>query len=193
MKIFIGIDPGIDGYICAIFESGIIKKHPIPLITKGVIDVRQLITDLSYYKGADLEPIVIMEDVHALFQASKKSTWNFAHTVGVLESVVMVLDFPLHKVAPKKWQGILFEGIPLKYKPATKGKTEIDEDGEEIEVKTSKKPSLDTKAMALHAVTRLFPQFKLSDFYRGGKSTKVHDGLVDALCIAYYCKREHSR
>ncbi len=48
------------------------------------------------------------------------------------------------------------------------------------------KPIRDTKAMALVAVKRLFPDLKLTF---GERATKPHDGLIDAVLIAEYARR----
>jgi hypothetical protein len=56
--------------------------------------------------------------------------------------------------------------------------------------KPNYKPKLmkDTKAMALMAVKRLFPNQKLTF---GERATVPHDGLVDALLMAEYSRRNY--
>jgi len=55
------------------------------------------------------------------------------------------------------------------------------------EITITGKSTRDTKAMALVAAKRLFPgrDFKLTD-----RSTKPHDGMVDALLMSEYGKRK---
>lgn len=173
-KIWIGIDPGKDGAICAIFESGSIEWSVVPLVGKAV-NIAQLSKDISKYKDTNYEAIVALEDVHAIMGAAAKSTFEFGHVVGLIEGILQTAKLPYYKIAPKIWQAVLFRGIPVQKKPSTTGKTEV----------------TNTKAMALHAVSRLFPQYEMSSFYRAGtRSDKIHDGIIDALCMAHYCKTQ---
>ena len=55
------------------------------------------------------------------------------------------------------------------------------------EITVTGKSTRDTKAMALVAAKRLFPDAKLTF---GDKATKPHDGLVDALLMSEYGKRK---
>ena len=78
------------------------------------------------------------------------------------------LGIPYIKVPAKEWQKEMFKGVDEITKP---GKT-----------------SRDTKAMALVAIKRLFPELKLTF---NDRSTKPHDGLIDAVLIAEYSKRKN--
>ena len=77
-------------------------------------------------------------------------------------------------VQPKKWQSI-WEGVPIQKVPTGKKNKK----GEPM-YKT------DTKATSLLAVQRLFPNIDL----RASERCKIpHDGIVDALLMAEYCRR----
>lgn len=170
-KVYVGIDPGKDGAICNII-NGDVNWHVIPLIGK-VVDISQLAKDLTLYKRDDYDVTVVLEDVHALFNVSANNTFQLGHVVGLIEGVLAALQLPYIKVAPKKWQALVFQGVPLQTKPSTTGKSVVN----------------DTKAMALIAVSRLFPEIDKSRFERPGTRTnKIHDGIVDAVCMAYYCR-----
>lgn len=173
-KVYISIDPGLDGCVAAIFDNTI-RWHTIPTVGK-IVNIPQLAKDLSVYKSDDYEVKIVLEDVHAIVNAAAKSTFQFGHVVGLIEGVLAALELPYIKVAPKKWQSIVFQGVPVQTKLSSTKKTMVN----------------DTKAMALIAVTRLFPQFPISAFHRENTRVgKIHDGIVDALCMAYYCKTQN--
>jgi len=58
----------------------------------------------------------------------------------------------------------------------------------EMDEITNSKGKRDTKAMALVAVKRLFPHLKLTF---GERATKPHDGLVDAVLMAEWARRNN--
>ena len=167
----VGIDPGKNGYICINYKGSIEFKR-IPLIGK-VYDVKELSELFGTIKAiGDMTSHVhcVIEDVHAIFGSAAGSTFEFGYGVGLLEMGLVAYNIPFTKVAPKKWQKQMFEGIPEQKKPSSTGKT----------MKT------DTKLMAEMAAKRIFPNIDLRDTERCKKS---HDGKVDALLICEYCKR----
>lgn len=169
--LYIGIDPGKNGYICINYKGAIEFKR-IPLIGKEY-DVRELSEVFGTIKSLS-ETVTftycVVEDVHAVFGSAAGATFEFGYGVGLLEMGLVANKIPFTKVAPKKWQKEMFEGIPEQKKPSSTGKT----------MKT------DTKLMALQAAKRLFPDIDLRDTER---AKKPHDGKVDALLICEYANR----
>ena len=171
-KTFIGIDPGKQGYITAIGEDQegrtAIESWAMPLIGK-MIDIQTL---GSVFKNISLfdSVHVAMEEVHAIYGASANNTWEFAYGVGIIEGLLTAYKIPYSKIAPKKWQSQMFEGVKMMTKPSSTGKT----------MKT------DTKSMATVAAQRMFPEYDLKDTPR---CKKPHDGKIDSLLIAEYCRR----
>ena len=166
-KISIGIDPGKSGFITIIAVDGSIEFNPIPLIKKE-IDIYALSSIFRAYQFSKVH--IVVENVHAMFGSSAKGTFSFGFTCGIIEGVLSTLLIPYTKVAPKKWQKQMWEGIPLIKKPSTSGKTQV----------------TDTKAMSLLAAKRLFPDVDLRATER---STIPHDGKIDSLLLAEYCRR----
>ena len=165
----IGIDPGKNGFIC-IHVSGLddfddkFTYYPIPLINKEV-DLKELCSCLVM-DGKKIDVHCVIEDVHAIYGSSAKATFTFGWIVGVLEALLVAHEIPYTKVTPKVWQKEMWEGIP-------------------IQKKANKRT--DTKAMSLLAAKRLFP----NEDMRASERCKVpHDGKVDALLLAEYCKRK---
>jgi hypothetical protein len=164
MKIKIGIDPGKQGAIAYMSGGKVLKYMSIPLI-KTEINVRELAHLLTpdYIMNETLngtcEISVALEDVHAMFGASAKSTFAFGHICGFLEGLIVANDYSYVKVQPKIWQKKAWTGIPL--------------------IKKAGKNSTDTKAMSRLALDRLFPNESKS-------IPKTKDGIVDAILIAYW-------
>ena len=150
------------------FDENIIgfEYYPIPLI-KGEVNLHELADifniDASYVGGMHC----VIEDVHALFGASAKSTFNFGWIVGALEAILVSNGIPYNKVSPKDWQKEMWQGIP---KITKQGKN-----------------STDTKAMSLLAAKRLFPN---EDLRATERSVKPCHDKIDALLLAEYCRRK---
>ena len=171
-KISIGIDPGKTGFLTVIGVDGIKAFYPMPLVKKE-LDIDTLVKWFDSIPKL-FEPFdsyhCVLEDVHAMFGSSAKGTFTFGYVCGVLEALLVANRIPYTKVAPKKWQKQMWEGIPLIKKPSTSGKTQV----------------TDTKAMSLLAAKRLFPDVDL----RATERSKIpHDGKIDSLLLAEYCRR----
>jgi len=163
----LGIDPGRQGSMVLLDTQGVIEQHVMPTIGK-VLDERAIseIIRKMYAKHIGLH--VYLEEVHAIFGSSAKATFSFGDTCGFLRGVVTAFGIPYSKVQPKTWQAKMFEGIPKQWK-------------------VGKVKRVDTKRMALLASKRLFPDFNNLATER---CTKPHDGLIDALLIAEFGRRD---
>jgi hypothetical protein len=164
---YIGIDPGKDGAIVAQTEKGI-KKIMIPLIGKE-IDLHKLNNEvklLACYEGH-----FVLENVHTLPIMSAKSNFTFGSVFGMLQAILVANDCKFTLVTPKEWQKEMWQGIPKQFKPG-------------------KKKQVDTKAMSLLAANRLFPHLDLT---KSERSSKAHDGIVDALLMSEYCRRKFGK
>lgn len=171
----IGIDPGKNGYICVYEEvvdeagtNSCFTYYPIPLV-KNELDISRLNDILDQYMITFGYTNVhcVLENVHALFGASAKSTFNFGWIFGVIEGLLTANRIPYTKVAPKDWQKEMWQGIP---KITKQGKN-----------------STDTKAMSLLAAKRLFPN---EDLRATERSVKPCHDKIDALLLAEYCRRK---
>ena len=167
----IGIDPGKKGFICMYFNNpddikqNYFEYHPIPLV-KNEVDIHKLYDILSF-DGENWDIKCVLEDVHAIFGASAKATFNFGWIVGAIEGILASCSIPYVKVQPKEWQKEMLVGI---HKITKQGKK-----------------STDTKAMSLLAAKRLFPN---EDLRATERCTTEHDGKVDALLLAEYARRK---
>ena len=169
-KIYIGIDPGKNGGIY--FKLG--KNYtffPIPKIGKEY-DERALFKIFNSHTDSFSEMYAVIEDVHAIYGSSAGATFDFGYGCGLLTGMLVACNIPFTKVAPKKWQSQMFEGIPGQTKTSSSGKT----------------IQKDTKKMAEMAAKRLFP---FIDLRATERCKVVHDGKVDALLICEYCSRNY--
>jgi len=180
MSLICGIDPGKNGGIAFYdTDSKEISLYEIPKVGNQV-NMRQLteIFDTAWdYEHSHF----IMEEVHAIFGSSAKSTFNFGWIFGLLEGIIVGNEHAYSMVKPKDWQKVIFEGIPIIRKPSKKMRGKDKKTGK-MKTKTVQ-GSPDTKKMAILAVQRLFPHLDIA------KKKKPHDGLVDALLLAEYGRR----
>ena len=170
---YLGMDVGKNGGFALIKEDeSIIYTMVTPTIKGKEIDLQVIAQYLSawqgYIKGA------VIEDVHSLFGVGAKSNFQFGRALGILEGMTAAMQIPFIKIAPKKWQDVMFEGVSKIMKPSTKKIVES--------TKLSKgRGSVDTKAMAEVAAKRLFPKL---DLRKSIKCENNHDGIIDALLMA---------
>lgn len=168
-KVRMGVDPGKNGFITAIINDKELVFHSIPLIKK-VYDLNEL--DYIFKTYAELQDVhCVLEDQHAKFGASAKSTFTTGYGYGVMTSLIIAHKIPYTTVNPKIWQKEIWQGVPVQKKPSSTGKTMVN----------------DTKATSLIAVKRLFPSVDL----KANNRCKIpHDGKVDSLLMAEYCRRK---
>lgn len=167
-KIFIACDPGKSGGIASIHPDGEILTHRIPLI-KDQIDTKAMaLIFTNYFELFGKDLFFGIEDVHSIFGVSAKANFQFGRVCGLIEGYVTGLKIPHLYVQPKTWQAISFSGVPKMFESGSDKK-------------------IDTKAMALIAAQRLYPE---ADLVAGAtaRATKPHDGIIDALLIAHYLK-----
>lgn len=175
-RIAIGIDPGKKGFMTFINKEGddIFYKPLLEDSSSKYIDfspLRKVFYELN--EEFDLSDIChcVIEDVHSIPGSSAQSNFNFGYIVGALEELLKGLEIPFTKVAPKTWQKEMWQGVALKKKFSSTGKTRVN----------------DTKAMSLEAAKRLFPR---EDFRRNERAKNPDDNKVDSLLIAEYCRRK---
>lgn len=160
-QIVIGVDPGKEGYI-TVMKSMEIQHFPMPKIGKEVDlnGLSELIIKIS--EGCnEKNTIVVIEDVHALYNSSAGATWNFGFVCGVIRMAFTMCGLPIVLVTPKKWQKEMYEGV---------------------------KVNPDKKVMSVMAAKRLFPK---QDLRRTPKCKKPDDNLTDSLLIAEYGRRHY--
>lgn len=169
MRKYIGIDIGKQGAYYVMGDDGSeIDRGPIPMI-KEVVDWHKLNKILEEYDM--FNGMVVYEKLGVIFGSSKKTAFSMGEQYGAVRMCCIANNLRYTEVPAKTWQSEMFQGQVKLYKKGKSG-------------------PLDTKAMALVAAKRLFPNV---DLLMTDKSTKPHDGLVDAILMAEYARRKFPR
>lgn len=175
----IGIDPGAKGFVCTM-DADTREMEWMSMEDEGLTAVA------DYLRRYDpRECHVVMEEVHALFGASAKSTFAFGETFGYLQGVIGALGLSYTLVNPKVWQKEIWTHSDVVYKTTTqKVKVIYDDGSEEIKDRVTKK--VYTKDTSLNAAKRLFPN---ADWKKNERCRKTDDNKVDATLIAEWGRR----
>ena len=172
-KTYIGVDPGAIGFITAIFPNGNYEFFSV-----DECDDLDLHHALKSIKERSWEVTAVLEDVHSIFGASAKSTFNFGEIKGILKGLLIANEIPYTLVQPKTWQQEIWinQDMIVSYKSVMRG-------GKEIKQKV-----VDTKSTSINAARRLFPSI---DLRKNERCKKIDDNKVDSLLMAEYARRKN--
>lgn len=171
-KVYGGVDVGLKGGVAFLKADGsILMKEAIPT-WNGEVDIPAIFELLTTPWANNYETVhIVLEDVHSIFGSSAKSNFNFGLIKGVKIAFLEVLRveyvIPYSLVQPKKWQSGVWTPEDIVMQEGTK------------------RPTKDTKATSLKAAQRLWPG---EDFTKSKRATTPHDGIVDALLMAEFCR-----
>lgn len=170
-KTYVGIDIGKAGAI-AVMETedklGEIYTLPMPMI-KNELDYKELsdlIRDLRIAHSCNVH--VVFEKLGVIFGSGKSTAFSMGYQSGAVEMACIAHGMSYTKVRAVDWQKQMLQGVD--------------------EITKAGSTKRDTKAMALVAIKRLFPSLELTF---GQRATKPHDGLVDAVLMAEYARRNN--
>lgn len=177
-KYFAAFDPGKNGGLAIVDSKGdIVFTSIIPKIGKE-IDLNALNKLVVHIKNFGDTQHVILERVHSIFGVGAASNFTFGQVNGFIEGMIVAAGLKYTKTNPKDWQKVSWEGINIPTVSVPKYKTV---GGAKKQVGTRDKVL--TKEASAMAAKRLFPDW---NFLATERSSKMHDGLVDAALIAYY-------
>ena len=152
----LGIDPGAKGALALLVDLRIEWSAVLPTI-ENRLDPHGLFRLLGEAKR--LEPsMTYLELVAARPGNGGTSMFTFGKGFGYLEMALVALGMPYQQVTSVKWQKTAHQGIGRDTYP-------------------------DPKARSLIAAQRLWPEYS---FLATDRSTKPHDGIIDAALMAYY-------
>ena len=171
-KVYIGVDPGSDGYVSVIGEDGVYEFLPI-----DGTPVQEVSNFIGKFRLGNA--VAILEDVHAVFGSSAKGTFNFGFSKGMLLALLVAHRIPYVLVAPKDWQNEVWINADM----VVSYKTTTLKNGKE-----QKRKEVHTKETSINAARRLFPSI---DLRKSERAKKPHDGKVDALLMAEYGRRKN--
>ncbi len=153
--VIIGIDPGSKGALCI----NNTKKGVITFLRFDQVSIFTIYNELE--KIADSVKFAVIEEVHAIYGSSAKSTFTFGYNLGSIETVIMCLGIPIHRVAPKNWHKLI--GVKVE-----KGI---------IGAKRKRK----IKESVSKRCEELYPKINVK-----GPKGGLLDGVSDSLLIAHY-------
>jgi len=185
--IYIGLDPGKDGFI-TIYEPKTNKHYFYAMPTEKVETSYTLkngkpkmenqfseagLVDLVFeinkqFKG--FTKIAGLEKVTGRQGWSAQNNFIFGHTAGLQKMFLLMLGCKVEMVRPAKWQNYMRKGYtPIKV-PSSTGKTMVN----------------DPKATAEMIVNAEFPDI---DFRKTQRARVNHDGKIDSFLICHYIYR----
>ena len=160
----LGIDPGYTGGLVVLDEEGKILEFalmPIIEISKGKQKKKYLnMSELSILIKRMNPTNCYVEQVSAFPGQGVCSMFNFGHTLGAIEMALASNSFPYTLVSPRKWSNVIHKGVSKDIK---------------------------AKGRSLIIFKRLYPNV---NFIIKPNGKKPEDGLIDALLIAEYGRRE---
>lgn len=111
MDLFIGVDPGRKGALCALsLPNKAIEFHSTP---------NDKVTNAEVYawlcKRAWLRPVIGVEAVRSLPGMSARSNFSFGYNLGNIETIISLVRHPWHQIPPKVWQKAVGIKFPKKY------------------------------------------------------------------------------
>jgi len=158
----LGIDPGQKGAFLLLSGSG--KIVDMSVMPLGPDGQPDYLGIKNILKEMKkAEPNVYLERAVAMAMGSTHAL-TYGMGFAALKIALLELGLSYTMVEPGKWQSLIFQGIDKRFKP---------------------------KVRALIAVDRLFPDEK-GKIPVSPKAKNLHEGIVDALLIAEYGRRQIS-
>jgi len=173
-KTFLGVDPGVLGFITAMFPDG--HTEFVSIEENDDLSLHRILKSI---KERSWQVTAVLEDVHSIFGASSKSTFNFGEIKGILKGLLIANEIPYTLVQPKTWQQEIWnnQDMIVSFKTITKS------DGTE-----QRRKIVDTKSTSINAARRLFPTI---DLRKNERCKKIDDNKVDSLLMAEYARRKN--
>ena len=160
---FIGIDPGLQGGIATIRDSGEISTLVMPTTKSGkkrILDNAMLAGTFSLSNILDIKCYAVLEQQQPMPKQGVTSMFSIGYGFGALKQCLVDFAIPHEAVRAQVWQKEF--GIS-----GRKG---------------------NTKTQALQICQSLFPDLNL---LATEQSKKPHEGIVDAVLIAEFARRRY--
>jgi len=169
MDSILGIDPGLHGGLVCVKSNGDVHfTVPMPIYTAKVGKKKQTHINLielnDYFEGFKKRiRHCYLEKVGAMPKQNIMSMFNFGKVFGYVEALLVAYDIPYTLVTPQRWMKVMHAGLPQK---------------------------MDTKDRSKIIALREYPNVELK---ATPKSKVPHSGIVDALLIEEYGRRQLSQ
>lgn len=165
---FAGIDVGAKGGIALLSERGeVLNLRAMPSMCGKfnialMLEALREVDEQARLHAPEGVRFCILEQVGAFPGQGVSSMFSFGYNAGAIEGCISALAWPYQLVRPQAWQKMMHVGIHS---------------------------AVDPKVKSLMAAKRLFPK---ETFLATSRSSKPHDGIVDAVLMAEYGRRIHS-
>ena len=119
MKIIIGIDPGLDGAVCILYENGEIDFYDTPTLEiksgrkkKREYNVNEMANNmrisLPMYPSRDI--LVVLEKIHSMPGQGVRSMFSMGEGFGIWKGIIAGLNLSLELVTPQAWKKEMMDG-----------------------------------------------------------------------------------
>ena len=171
-KLYMGIDVGSKGFIST-QKNGVWEHFSIE--DNDLYELNNIMTRIRHENDAI---VCVIEDVHALFGSSAKSTFAFGFNKGYLIGLLAANYIPYVLVQPKEWQHEMWGNADMvvSYKETT------------IRGKKATRKEVNTKQTSMNCAKRLFPML---DLRKSERSKKIDDNKVDSILMSEYARRKN--
>lgn len=170
---YIGVDIGLNGAICAFKELNDFTLYDMPIYKyhgSNDINIKDYFKILDKHK--DDVKYIIIEDIKSIFGVSKRTMLSMGKQIGYIQAYCNINNIPLLIVKPKQWQTIN-KNIPQVDHPNIVGKYK------------------DTFYESINTLFYLLGVEKVNSIFLNKK--RYHDGKIDAFLIAYYIYKEYAK
>lgn len=169
MNRVLGCDTGTRGSIVSLTENGEFIEAFL-LNTVYNTDKGYDFHKLTKYLASIADDVLIcgVEKVHSFEGTDKRTAFSMGAGLQFIHDALAANNIPYVDMYAKTWQNYSRTNEDIVFKK---------------ELTKTGKPKIDTKATAINVANRLYPNVS---FRATKKSSKPHDGIVDALLIAYY-------
>ena len=171
-RVYLGIDVGEKGFLTLNTNEGFrfysIKDNDFYKLGDILKDIKELYPNV----------VCAMEEVHAIFGSSAKSTFTFGEINGLLKGLLIANKIPYHLVPPKVWQKEIWDNkdMVITYKNVI------------VKDRPTTRKEINTKQTSLNAAKRIFPNV---DLRRTERCKNFDDNKCDSLLISEYARRKN--
>ena len=171
-KLYMGIDVGSKGFIST-QKDGVWAHYSIE-----DNDLYQLSRIMQEIKRESPQIACVIEDVHALYNSSAKSTFAFGFNKGYLIGLLAANEIPYTLIQPKTWQQEMWGNADMvvTYKKVKRKDKEVVQ------------KEVNTKQTSINACKRLFPTI---DLRKTPRCTKPDDNKTDSILMCEYARRKN--
>lgn len=112
--VIVGIDPGINGAIAAVWQDSqkVFDTPKLSTGTKSEMSEQGAIQLLTQIRQRSLTMVAVLEKVGGMPGQSAPSAFKFGCNYGQWRGILAALGIPYHLVTPQSWKAKMMEGQP---------------------------------------------------------------------------------